>query len=151
MSYNSLKNVRQEKGISQSELAEKIGVSRQMIWGYESGKYDISAEILAKLSNILDVDAKYIINGKKSDKNGFGDGINKEEMVESIKITEEFFRNYNFEREMMSKIAVELYEFMIEYDKIQKDGGDISSLKKVIDDKIAVGLAAKCFTDVKKM
>ena len=52
---NFLKQWRLQKALSQTELAEKVGVSRQTIYAVEVGKYVPSVVIALKLAQILDV------------------------------------------------------------------------------------------------
>ena len=50
-----IKILREQNGYSQAALAEKIGVSRQMLSKYESGETPLSVETLQKLSKLFDV------------------------------------------------------------------------------------------------
>ncbi|MCX7792786.1 MAG: helix-turn-helix domain-containing protein [Thermodesulfovibrionales bacterium] len=50
-----IKKYRQQKGLSQMALAEKIGVSYQQIQKYESGKNSITAERLIAISEALGI------------------------------------------------------------------------------------------------
>ena len=49
-----LKEIREEKELSQTELARKSGVSRQTIINIEKGHFDGSKETMEKLSRALD-------------------------------------------------------------------------------------------------
>lgn len=49
------------KGWSQKELASKVGTSQQQIARYESGDYDVKANVLIKLSSALGVTISYIL------------------------------------------------------------------------------------------
>ena len=49
--------------LTQEDLAEKIGVSTQMISNLETGKKAIRPENLSKLCKALDVSADYILSG----------------------------------------------------------------------------------------
>lgn len=52
-----LKNVRAEKGISQSQLSEKTGIGVRMIQNYEQGQNDLNGArlcTLLKFCNALD-------------------------------------------------------------------------------------------------
>lgn len=51
-----LKEFRQIKALTQSQLASKVGITRQALYSYESGKRMPSAEIISKLSQILGAD-----------------------------------------------------------------------------------------------
>jgi len=51
---NRIRQERAEHQISQQELAEKIGVSRQTIISIETGRYIPSTELALKLSLVFD-------------------------------------------------------------------------------------------------
>lgn len=52
---NRLKELRQRHKWSQSDLARELGVSRQAINGFESGKFDPSLEMAFKIASMLNV------------------------------------------------------------------------------------------------
>ena len=51
--------------LTQEELAEKMDVSTQMISNLELGKKAIRPENLAKVCDVLDVSADYVLTGSK--------------------------------------------------------------------------------------
>lgn len=51
---NRLKEIRKEKGISQQELADMVGVSRNTISSLETGQYEPTAKLALILSIALD-------------------------------------------------------------------------------------------------
>lgn len=51
---NRLKEIRAEKGISQSELAQMVGVSRNSISSIETGQYNPTAKLALILCLALD-------------------------------------------------------------------------------------------------
>ena len=51
---NNLKEIRKEKGISQQELADMVGVSRNTISSLETGQYEPTAKLALILSIALD-------------------------------------------------------------------------------------------------
>ncbi len=51
---NHLKEIRKEKNISQQELADMVGVSRNTISSLETGQYEPSAKLAYILSIALD-------------------------------------------------------------------------------------------------
>lgn len=64
-----LKEIRESKGISQAELARRIGMSRAAISRYESGdRQNISAETLFMLLEALNVDIAEFGFDKKQEK-----------------------------------------------------------------------------------
>ncbi len=50
---NSLAELREDKGWSQGDLAEKLGVSRQTINALERGKYDPSLPLAFKIARLF--------------------------------------------------------------------------------------------------
>ena len=57
---NNLKRFRQEKSISQDELAAILGVSRQTINSIETGKFDPSLKLVIKITRFFKVDLESI-------------------------------------------------------------------------------------------
>lgn len=60
-----LKEVREAKGLKQSELAEKLNTSQQVVSKYELNKIEPSVERLVELAQILDVSLDELIEFKK--------------------------------------------------------------------------------------
>lgn len=58
---NRLKQLREENGMLQKDLAEKIGVTRNSITAYESGKREPDLEKIIKLSKVFDVSIDYLV------------------------------------------------------------------------------------------
>ena len=52
---NKLKEVRSEKKLSQQELADMVGVSRNTISSLETGKYEPTAKLAYVLAIALDI------------------------------------------------------------------------------------------------
>jgi len=50
-----LKELRNEKGLSQSELAKLLGASKQNISDWENGKSETNFEMVAKIANFFKV------------------------------------------------------------------------------------------------
>ena len=64
MEFNEkLLELRKRKCLTQEELAEKLGVSTQMISNLELGKKAIRPENLAKVCSILELSADFILTG----------------------------------------------------------------------------------------
>jgi transcriptional regulator with XRE-family HTH domain len=70
-----VKELREQHGLLQKELAEKLGVSRYTIVRYESGKINPDIENVIKLSKIFDCSIDYLLGAsntkKPPDDNGF--------------------------------------------------------------------------------
>lgn len=58
-----LKGLREDKRMSQYELADAIGISRESIARYETGKRGITVEVLDIYSNYFNVSVEYIMYG----------------------------------------------------------------------------------------
>ena len=56
-----LKELRQEKELSQNQLAKLLCVSKQNISDWENNKSETSFEILAKIAKFFDVSADYLL------------------------------------------------------------------------------------------
>ena len=63
---NSIKKLREEKGMTQDDLAEKLNVTRQAVSNWENGKTQPDIETLTRLAEIFDVSVERIIYGKES-------------------------------------------------------------------------------------
>jgi putative transcriptional regulator len=50
---NALKTLRKEKGWSQQDLAEKLGVSRQSVIAIEKEKFDPSLDLAFKIARLF--------------------------------------------------------------------------------------------------
>lgn len=64
---NRMKEIRTEKNINQTDMAERSGVSRQTIHAIEVDKYTPSVELALKIASILEttVEAIFILKEKK--------------------------------------------------------------------------------------
>ena len=59
---DTLKNLRSEKGLSQRELAEQLYVNRSTVARWESGSRLPDAAMIARLSEVLDVDVGTLLS-----------------------------------------------------------------------------------------
>jgi putative transcriptional regulator len=57
---NNLKALRQEKSISQDELASMLGVSRQTVNSIETGKFDPSLKLVIKITRFFNTQLESI-------------------------------------------------------------------------------------------
>jgi len=62
-----LKKARIEKGLSQSELGEIVGIHYTQIGRYENKGAQPSADILSKMANALGVSSDFLMNGSSDD------------------------------------------------------------------------------------
>jgi len=52
---NRIRELRQEQGWSQADLAARLGVSRQTVNALETGKYDPSLPLAFKIARLFDL------------------------------------------------------------------------------------------------
>lgn len=58
---NRLKELRIEKNLSQSKLAELFNISQQAVSHYEKGIRDIDSSLMKNLANFFDVSTDYLL------------------------------------------------------------------------------------------
>ena len=59
--------LRRSRGMSQSQLAQELGVSPSAIGMYEQGRREPSAATVVALSNLFQVSTDYLLTGKAPD------------------------------------------------------------------------------------
>jgi repressor LexA len=62
-----IKELRQKRGINQSQLAEILGLNMSTISSYERGKRQPSKKVLIKLSDIFEVSIEYLLRVSEED------------------------------------------------------------------------------------
>lgn len=90
---NRLRDLREKQSYTYKSLAQKIGVTYQQIWRWESGKNEPQVTTVAKLAQVLKVSTDYLL--------GLTDTIAPSELQESsLTLVEvkmlEAFRHKNF-------------------------------------------------------
>lgn len=68
--YENLKRVRKERSITQEEVAQKLGVTRQTISSYESGRTSPDIETLKRLAEIYNVSFDDVLYGDSGTQRG---------------------------------------------------------------------------------
>lgn len=63
---NRIKEIRTEKKISGTKIAKEVGISPQYFYDIEKGERNLSTELAAKISDVLEVSVDYLI-GKEKD------------------------------------------------------------------------------------
>ncbi len=61
MLHETLKSIRKQKGISQAELADRLGIVRQTVSKWEKGYSVPDADMLLKLAGILEIPANELL------------------------------------------------------------------------------------------
>ena len=60
-----LKNLRLSNGLSQAQLAQKVGVSKSLISAYENGSRQPSYEVLIAFASLFSVSTDYLLGLEK--------------------------------------------------------------------------------------
>jgi Helix-turn-helix. len=109
---NVLKILRKKRGLTQEEVADKIGATKITISRYESNQRKIGGENLVKLAKLFNVTPEYILSGKeesitisqdkltKANMSFFkSDNISDEDKKEMLDLLNEFYFKQKLEKE----------------------------------------------------
>ncbi|MFH1995899.1 MAG: helix-turn-helix transcriptional regulator [Candidatus Omnitrophota bacterium] len=61
----NIRKFREDHNFTQQDLADSLGVSRQAVCMWETGRRDMKATTLNRVARFLDVSVDEILNGKK--------------------------------------------------------------------------------------
>ena len=64
--YENIRNLREDRNIKQTELAEYLNITQTTYSKYELGKINISIETLIKLADFYDVSLDYLVDRNKT-------------------------------------------------------------------------------------
>lgn len=78
--YDRLKEGRIKVGLTQEQLAEKLGVAKSTLSGYESGNREPTVATIAKALEILDIDANFLYQDETDALGGSPTQLKYEEM-----------------------------------------------------------------------
>ena len=78
---DQLKKRREELGLSRSELADRLGVSRSAVGNYETGVSAPKEEVLLRLFDALHVEPNYLYRDAYR---GEGEGVSDEETAHTL-------------------------------------------------------------------
>lgn len=79
----NIRNLRKENKISQEDLAEKLGISRQSVSLWETGKTQPTLELVTKLAELFGISTDELLNGEiemESSNNGFLTAANQRKL-----------------------------------------------------------------------
>lgn len=85
-----LKKLRNEKGLTQEQLAEKFGVARRTVSRWETGSNLPDIDILVEISDFYEVEIKELLNGRRKN----------EHMANQEKETALMVTGYNIEKNL---------------------------------------------------
>ncbi|MBP1546115.1 MAG: helix-turn-helix transcriptional regulator [Oscillospiraceae bacterium] len=98
-----LKELRNEKGMTQEQLGERIGVSNKTISRWETGNYMPPVDCLSILSDIYNISINEILAGERASGEVFAK-IAEQNITDALKELEKDYQNY--EKKMMCVLAV---------------------------------------------
>ena len=124
MTKNRIKDLRLQKGLSQSELAKKVGISNQVISFYENNKREPKIENWQKLADFFGVSVPYLqgTSSKKDIIKLLSDGYNEGFTYQHSRESEN-----NILASIAKSIGSETMQNMVEFQK------EYGNLKKLID------------------
>lgn len=68
MIYKRIRDLREDKDITQTEIAKVLGISQRAYSYYENGERTLTPEMLIKLSKYHNVSIDYILNNTENPK-----------------------------------------------------------------------------------
>lgn len=111
---NNIKKLRNQKGLTQKELAEKCNLSRSYLADLERDRYNPSLESLKLIANSLGVSLSFLLEGNSEEEikipKEYTDQYkvttrDKKQYLEHMKkVNETFFMNDNFDEEDKKEI-----------------------------------------------
>ena len=84
MIEKNIKKFREQKNISQVELAEKLNVTRQAVSNWERGKTQPDIDTLHKIADILEISIEELIYGNKRTNNVVHNHIHNTNVTKSV-------------------------------------------------------------------
>ena len=105
MNYENVKKLRKARGWTQTELGEKIGVSKNSISAWEQGKSEPKGESLSKLADLFGCTTDYLC------------GI---EIPEKVKLSTDSDRVYLIEQ-IMEEDPLTIHRMLRYYELLKKN------------------------------
>ena len=78
---NRIRDLREDRDLRQSDLAEAVGIDQRTISNYETGKSNPDSEALIRLADFFNVSIDYLVGRIKQD---FYGSAEKKRFIESI-------------------------------------------------------------------
>ncbi|MCO5424579.1 XRE family transcriptional regulator [Enterococcus faecalis] len=68
MKYRNIRSIREDKDVTQQQLAELLNISQNTYSQYETGKIEWTASTLIKIADFFDVSVDYLLDRTKNKK-----------------------------------------------------------------------------------
>ncbi len=106
-----LQNLRKERGFTQKELAEQLGMPQQTYQGYESGTRKVTLQLLKQLADFFDVSIDYLSGRNQNNQ------VKKDDFNETNINLLYYFNNLN---EIGKRKVIDYISDLIEIPKYKK-------------------------------
>ena len=145
MIANKIKILRENKGLSQKALADKLGITRSSVNAWEQGISVPSTQYILELANLFEVSTDYLLNFKNDNAINI-DGLNDKEVKIILDNEKDFLRKAlsrarkKLEKEELFYYLGKKYDIIkVPFDNIEIDDGKIY----VKDDKMLLNWLKK--------
>lgn len=133
--------MRKQKGLTQKELAQKLGVSQQMINQYENNSSNLTFETLQKIATALDVSINELIDESGTNdyeilKDNF-DKSQDQDLFTRLGLKNIKYKLNNIEYDITATIIQEADETMIIVEKLDEQADLIDPMRKLETIKIS--------------
>ncbi|RGQ33995.1 helix-turn-helix domain-containing protein [Thomasclavelia ramosa] len=133
--------MRKQKGLTQKELAQKLGVSQQMINQYENNSSNLTFETLQKIATALDVSINELIDESGTNdyeilKDNF-DKSQDQDLFTRLGLKNIKYKLNNIEYDITATIIQEADETMITVEKLDEQADLIDPMRKLETIKIS--------------
>ena len=96
-----LREARVSRGMTQAELAERIGVVKSTVAGYETGRSEPNMEKFAQIMAVLNIDANSLLRDEMAGERARAEGPSSE----AVRLAEAFDRLDEHGKRMLSLVA----------------------------------------------
>lgn len=136
-----IKTMRKQKGLTQKELAQKLGVSQQMINQYENNSSNLTFETLQKIATALDASINELIDESGTNdyeilKDNF-DKSQDQDLFTRLGLKNIKYKLNNIEYDITATIIQEADETMITVEKLDEQADLIDPMRKLETIKIS--------------
>lgn len=127
---NRIREIRKVKKISGPELAEKLDITPQYLYGFEKGTRTLSADMASKIAKIFGVTVDYLL-GDTNEPNGVT--LHKKDGSEEEVNCKKSSTTYPNEEELISNINLSDEELLRQF-KFTVDGQELSEkeIKRIL-------------------
>ena len=119
-----LKQLRESRGMTQTELAQLLGLQQTSIFRYESGNTNPTAEVLLKIADTFDVSLDYLF-GRTDHPGGLQYSADPQLAPELNKLAEQFFEpGTRVNRELKRSVIRIMAEESASYGVVKRKEGE---------------------------